>query len=155
MIVSLEELSKVRTDNPQKRIVLACGTFDILHVGHIDYLEWARAQGDLLVVAVPGDNAIKTEKNPRGPIYNELERMRMIDALEVVDNVLLTKRYYSVIKHVAEQLEPEVIAVYKDWLPEYIAELELLFPDVRVEVCTLEKINSSSLIREKIASASQ
>lgn len=150
MIISFERLSEVRSENPQKKIVLACGTFDLLHTGHIDYLEWAHAQGDLLVVSMPSDDAIKNEKNPDGPVNGEYERMRIVDSLRVVDYVVPTKKYYNITKYVGQRLKPNVFAIYKDWPSEYMAELKRLFPTTPIQVCSLQKVNSSSALLQKL-----
>ena len=67
--------------------VLAHGTFDIIHYGHLNYLENAKALGDYLVVLVTSDKLAK--KNGKNPYFNEKIRIRMIESLKVVDEVIL------------------------------------------------------------------
>lgn len=71
------------------KIVLTCGCFDILHPGHIATLEYAKRQGDILVVAVNSDSSVKQNKGEHRPIIGEKDRATVLDALEVVDLVLV------------------------------------------------------------------
>jgi len=64
-----------------KTVVLANGCFDILHVGHVRYLEGARKLGDTLVVAVNSDQSVRAIKGPDRPILNEGERATLVSAL--------------------------------------------------------------------------
>src|SRR5437868_5848659 len=72
-----------------KKIVLANGCFDILHVGHVRYLEGARALGDALVVAINSDRSVRALKGPGRPILNEKERSTLVSALRCVDHVVV------------------------------------------------------------------
>ncbi|MCX7766178.1 MAG: adenylyltransferase/cytidyltransferase family protein, partial [Candidatus Sumerlaeia bacterium] len=68
-----------------KQIVLANGCFDILHGGHISYLEAAKAAGDVLVVAVNSDSSVRQLKDARRPIIPENERVELLSYFECVD----------------------------------------------------------------------
>src|SRR5204862_8127994 len=70
-------------------VVLANGCFDVLHVGHVRYLEGARALGDLLVVAVNSDKQVAALKGPGRPILPEWERAEIVASLEAVDLVTI------------------------------------------------------------------
>src|SRR5260370_10004885 len=72
-----------------KRVVLANGCFDTLHVGHIRYLESARREGDILVVAVNSDSSLRHLKGAGRPILNEQARAQLVAAIRVVDFVLV------------------------------------------------------------------
>jgi rfaE bifunctional protein nucleotidyltransferase chain/domain len=72
-----------------KRVVLTNGVFDVIHVGHIKFLEAAKAKGDYLVVGVNSDRAVSILKGPNRPINHEGDRMTVIAALESVDLVVL------------------------------------------------------------------
>ncbi|MFH0778368.1 MAG: adenylyltransferase/cytidyltransferase family protein [Candidatus Eisenbacteria bacterium] len=84
---SVEELSRIveqlRTQG--KRVVLANGCFDIIHVGHVRYLEAARALGDCLVVGINSDRSAWRLKGEGRPIMGEVERAEIVEALECVD----------------------------------------------------------------------
>lgn len=70
------------------RTVVTFGTFDVLHVGHINILERARALGDRLIVGVSSD-ALNQAKKGRRPVYPEADRLRLIEALRCVDEVFV------------------------------------------------------------------
>lgn len=72
-----------------RRVVLANGCFDLLHVGHVRYLEGARALGDLLIVGVNSDAAVRRLKGPGRPIMPASERAEVLAALRAVDHVVV------------------------------------------------------------------
>jgi D-glycero-beta-D-manno-heptose 1-phosphate adenylyltransferase len=72
-----------------RRVVLANGCFDLLHVGHVRYLEGARALGDLLIVGVNSDAAVRRLKGPGRPLMPASERAEILAALRVVDHVVV------------------------------------------------------------------
>jgi len=72
-----------------KRLVVTNGCFDLLHVGHITYLETARNQGDALLIGVNGDEAVRQLKGPDRPVNEEGDRAAVLAALESVDGVCL------------------------------------------------------------------
>src|SRR5215813_12745163 len=82
-LVELPDLLKGR------KVVLANGCFDILHVGHLRYLQGARALGDVLVVAVNSDTSMRLIKDPGRPILSEDERVALVSALRCVDYVVV------------------------------------------------------------------
>src|SRR6185295_10497260 len=69
----------------KQRLVATNGCFDILHLGHVSYLEAARNQGDALLVAVNGDGSVREIKGPGRPIHSELDRAAVLAALASVD----------------------------------------------------------------------
>jgi D-beta-D-heptose 7-phosphate kinase/D-beta-D-heptose 1-phosphate adenosyltransferase len=69
--------------------VIVNGTFDILHVGHLKLLEYAKSLGDHLTVAIDTDRRIKTKKGQSRPINNEYERKTMLEHLKSVDQVII------------------------------------------------------------------
>jgi glycerol-3-phosphate cytidylyltransferase len=92
----LEMKNKIKTREELKKIVFVLkkrgkivgftsGAFDILHSGHVDYLEKAKKECDILVVGVNSDNSIKEYKDPLKPIINEKDRIKLIAGLEAVD----------------------------------------------------------------------
>jgi D-glycero-beta-D-manno-heptose 1-phosphate adenylyltransferase len=72
-----------------RRLVFTNGCFDVLHVGHVRYLEAARGLGDALMVAINGDESVRTLKGEGRPFNNESERAELVAALESVDHVVI------------------------------------------------------------------
>ena len=81
----LRERERLRADG--KRLVFTNGVFDLLHVGHVRYLEQARALGDVLLVAINSDRTVRELKGPDRPVFNEAERAEILAALRCVDYV--------------------------------------------------------------------
>jgi rfaE bifunctional protein nucleotidyltransferase chain/domain len=90
-ILSLEEALKQRNlwKNENLKVVFTNGCFDILHLGHVDYLEKARLTGDKMIVGLNTDASVSTLKGPNRPINNEYARARILAALQFVDLVVL------------------------------------------------------------------
>ena len=87
-IISLEEF-KAWKDGFQGTVVATKGVFDLLHPGHMEYLEEASELGDALVIALNSDASVKLLKGSQRPIISELERAYMLAALEYVDKVII------------------------------------------------------------------
>jgi rfaE bifunctional protein nucleotidyltransferase chain/domain len=89
-IKTAQELSAIRDafDEDGRRLVFTNGCFDLLHVGHVRYLQAARALGDALVVAVNGDESVRSLKGPGRPINNEADRAEILANLACVDFVV-------------------------------------------------------------------
>jgi D-glycero-beta-D-manno-heptose 1-phosphate adenylyltransferase len=90
-IVDIEEVARRSTElrAAGKKLVATNGCFDLLHVGHVRYLQAARALGDALVVGVNGDDSARELKGPGRPLNNEKERAEVLAALECVDLVTI------------------------------------------------------------------
>ena len=105
---SLEELAAIRAalEEQGRRLVFTNGCFDLLHVGHVRYLQEARALGDALLVALNGDESVRVLKGPTRPINNEQDRAEVLAALACVDFVTLfhTPRVTEVIRAVRPHL---------------------------------------------------
>ena len=72
-----------------RRLVFTNGCFDLLHVGHVRYLQAARALGDALLVAINGDGSVRALKGDGRPVNGEAERAELVAALECVDQVVI------------------------------------------------------------------
>lgn len=91
--------------------VLASGVFDILHPGHLFYLNEAKQLGDHLTVVVTADS--HAEKTKRKPVHSEADRARLVKALEVVDEVLIGAEPYDLVA-TTRQADPDIIALGHD-----------------------------------------
>jgi rfaE bifunctional protein nucleotidyltransferase chain/domain len=103
-----------------KKVVLANGCFDILHVGHLRYLQGARALGDVLVVAINSDRSVRAIKDSGRPILNEQERCALVSALECVDYVALFDE--PDVSRVIQLLRPQIQAKGTDYTEDTVPE---------------------------------
>jgi len=95
-----------------KVFVFTNGCFDILHLGHVEYLAFARRQGDLLAVGVNSDRSIRELKGPSRPVIRQEDRVAILAALEAVDYVAVFDELH-VDKLIAELL-PDVLVMGQD-----------------------------------------
>jgi len=95
-----------------KSIVLAGGCFDILHIGHITFLESARSAGDALFIILEADESIKKLKGEDRPINNQEDRAKILAALEAIDQVVLLRPHLKDHDYdeLIAQLKPAIIA---------------------------------------------
>lgn len=119
---SLQELQRIldQCRGEGKRIVLANGCFDLLHVGHVRYLQAARALGDVLVVALNSDASVRALKGEGRPLMNEEERAEILASLEGVD-FLVTFSDLTVAP-LLNELKPDVHAKGTDYTEETVPE---------------------------------
>lgn len=108
----------------EKKIVFTNGCFDILHLGHIDYLSKAKDLGKILIVGVNSDNSVRRIKGKNRPITNELSRSTIIASLHFVDAVVLFDEDtpYELIKLV----QPDVLVKGSDYKPEEIVGYDIV-----------------------------
>ena len=105
-----------------KRIVLANGCFDILHAGHVRYLEGAAGEGDCLIVAVNDDAATRRLKGNSRPVMHDVDRAEILAALRCVDYVLIFPDL--TVDRVIRELKPDIHAKGTDYTIENVPELE-------------------------------
>ncbi len=103
-----------------QKIVLANGCFDTLHVGHTRYLQGARREGDILVVAVNSDASVCNLKGPGRPILPETARAALVGALRAVDHVVVFSE--SNVEALLAELRPDVHAKGTDYTAENVPE---------------------------------
>lgn len=105
-------------------LVLANGCFDVLHVGHVRYLEGARALGDLLVVAINSDKQVAALKGEGRPIMAERERAEIVAALAAVD--LVTVFDEPTVESLLLALRPEIHAKGTDYTEDTLPERDVV-----------------------------
>ena len=116
-----ELLAAVRSDRPERtRIALANGLFDLLHVGHVRYLEAAKREGDVLVVAINSDASARKLKGPGRPIVPESERAELVAALGCVDYVTIFDE--PTVEPLIRALAPVVHCKGTDYTPDTVPE---------------------------------
>ncbi len=118
----LEDLPRLRAEASAagRTVALANGIFDLFHVGHVRYLQGAKALADVLVVAVNGDASARLNKGPGRPVVPEAERAEIVAALACVDHVVVfdSKDVVPIIR----ALRPDVHVKGTDYTPETIPE---------------------------------
>jgi len=141
----------------KRRIVLASGTFDLLHLGHVMYLEEAKKAGGQsaeLIVIVARDNTVERRRRTK-PIIPENQRRALVASLKVVDEAILGYEDFDVGK-VIERIKPDVIALGYDrgdveqTVRKYIKEKGLTIKVAKVGKFEENELNSSSKIKQKI-----
>lgn len=136
-IVSAEELAAISENlrTAGKKLAATNGCFDLLHVGHVRYLEAARALGDALVVGINGDASVKALKGKDRPFNNERDRAEIIAALDSVDYVTIFPEERAV--RFLEKARPAIYVKGGDYRPETLnseerAVLEELGAQIRI-----------------------
>jgi rfaE bifunctional protein nucleotidyltransferase chain/domain len=153
-IVSRENLRTLLAATRQhgQRIVLANGVFDTLHVGHARYLAGAKAEGDLLVVAVNSDSSVRPLKGPNRPILDEQARALLVAALHDVDYVVIFPE--PNVELLLDELRPDVHAKGTDYtadsVPERAAAARL---GIRVAIVGDPKAHSTRSLLDAIRKA--
>lgn len=121
-VKTLEEMKKIVADARRagKRVVFANGCFDMLHGGHISYLESAKSQGDLLIVGVNSDVSMKKIKGEKRPIYPQEERLEILAAIGCIDYLILFDEESC--DQLLRELRPDVHAKGTDYTRETVPE---------------------------------
>ena len=125
-IKTKEELHRIVEELKKrgKRIVFTNGCFDLLHLGHIRYLEEARGLGDLLVVGVNSDRSVQALKGPKRPILPEEERAEILSSLGSIDYVTVFDELTPL--ELISSLLPHVLVKGGDWTKENIVGKEVV-----------------------------
>jgi D-beta-D-heptose 7-phosphate kinase/D-beta-D-heptose 1-phosphate adenosyltransferase len=114
-----------------KKLVFTNGCFDLLHPGHIQSLEAARALGDALVVAINTDRSVRANKGAGRPVINQEERAELLDALEAVDYITFFDEPTP--RDLIAALVPDVLVKGADWGEgEVVGEREVVAAGGRV-----------------------
>lgn len=125
-IVTMERLQQIAAAERAagRTLALANGCFDILHVGHVRYLEGARAQADRLIVAVNDDEAVARLKGPGRPIMPARDRAALVAALRAVDYVVIFSGL--TVAELLRTLRPDVHCKGTDYTPETVPERDVV-----------------------------
>jgi FAD synthetase len=141
----------------KRKIVLASGVFDLLHLGHVKFLEEAKKAGGKnaeLIVIVARDGTVESRKGKK-PIMPENQRRALVESLKVVDEAILGYENFD-IGGVIEKIKPDVIAVGYDQdgmektVKKYLEEHGLKIKVVRIGKFSEDELDSSSKIKQKI-----
>ena len=132
-----------------QRIVFTNGCFDIVHLGHIDYLEKARALGDRLVLGLNTDASVSRIKGPLRPVVNEYARSRMMAAMAFIDLVVLFDEPTP--KELIEAIQPDILVKGDDYTVATIVGADFVLANGgTVETIPLVKGYSTTSLIERI-----
>ncbi|MBK9733550.1 MAG: D-glycero-beta-D-manno-heptose 1-phosphate adenylyltransferase [Saprospiraceae bacterium] len=101
-----------------KKIVFTNGCFDLIHIGHVLYLEEARSLGDILVIGVNSDGSVSRLKGPNRPIQDAYNRTHILAAMESVDMVILFDADDPL--ELIQAIKPDILVKGGDWRPDQI-----------------------------------
>jgi D-beta-D-heptose 7-phosphate kinase/D-beta-D-heptose 1-phosphate adenosyltransferase len=133
------------------RIVFTNGVFDVLHSGHVRYLQHARSLGGALIVGVNADASVRRNKGPARPINPESERAEVIAALEVVEAVVVFGE--DTPAEIIRLVQPDVLVKGADWPPDQIVGRDTVEArGGQVILVAVEQGYSTSSIVEKVRS---
>jgi FAD synthetase len=142
---------------PRKKVVLASGVFDLLHLGHVRFLEEAKQAGGenaKLVVIIARDSTVEKTKGKK-PIMSEEQRCILVESLKVVDKAILGFEGFD-IGEVIDEIKPDIIALGYDQtemetaIQTYITMHQLPIEVVRIGKFGKNALDSSSKIKQKI-----
>ncbi len=152
-LVSLVQLTTIvnQARSNRKKIVWTNGCFDIIHAGHVDYLERSKAYGDLLVVGLNSDESVKKLKGDNRPVFSEMDRAKVLCSIIFVDYVIIFS-HTSPIKMI-DLLKPDYYIKGGDYTIDTIDQDERkVVEGYGGEIMLLPMVEgvSSSIIVEKI-----
>jgi D-glycero-beta-D-manno-heptose 1-phosphate adenylyltransferase len=137
-----------------KTVVFTNGVFDLLHPGHVRYLETARSLGDALIVGVNADASVRRNKGPSRPVTPEGERAEVLAALASVDAVVIFPE--DTPAEIVSALQPDILVKGADWPADQIVGRDTVEArGGRVVLVPVEAGHSTSTIVERVRQASR
>jgi rfaE bifunctional protein nucleotidyltransferase chain/domain len=147
--VALKAVNQAQSEG--KKVVFTNGCFDIVHLGHVDYLEKARNLGGFLVVGINSDASVSRIKGPERPVVEEKSRTRVMASFGFVDAVVVFDQPTPL--ELIEYLRPDILTKGQDYLPENIVGAKFVLENGgKVETIPLVEGFSTSRIVNKINS---
>lgn len=143
MVVKYNELDKLidLLKSASKKIVLTNGAFDLVHKGHVTYLNKAKEYGDILIVGINSDASIKEYKSPLRPIIDEENRQMLIDNLKAVDFTVIFNDKTAT--NLIEKVKPDIYIKGGDYTLDNLPEKNIL-----------EKLNTETVFVKMVANSS-
>lgn len=152
-IYSLPEIKKFKLPElKDKTLILTNGCFDLLHIGHVQYLKAAKKLGDVLLVAVNSDNSVRKLKGEGRPIIPLKERLEVLAALEAVD--LVTSFSAVTCEKVIDNIRPDIYVKGGDYTRDTLPESEIVSQvGAKLEFINIDENQSTTKIIKKIISS--
>lgn len=143
IVKSRSEIKKIRLELKKqgKKVVFTNGCFDLIHVGHIDYIIKAKALGDVLILGLNSDESVKRIKGDKRPIINEEERAFIMSSLKPVDFVTFFEE--DTPAEIINDLIPDILVKGSDWPIDKIVGREVVESNGG-EVKTIEFVHTQS-----------
>ena len=147
-IISIEDLKKniKKLKSKNKKIILCHGVFDLLHIGHIKYFKEAKSNGDKLIVSVTSDEHVN--KGPNRPAFNSQQRLESIEALDVVDYVVLSS-FPSAI-NIIKEVKPDIYCKG----PDYKNSKGDITGEIKNEIRTVKLLGGKTIFTSDITFSS-
>ncbi len=143
----VRRIEKISEHKPNT-VVFTNGIFDVLHTGHIELLKWSKGLGDKLIVGINSDRAAKELKGPDRPINNEEDRKKVLESLNVVDQVIIFDDTETV--NILEKLKPNILVKGGEWTSEEVRKRDKVSEEIDVKVFPLIPNYSTTDILKKI-----
>ena len=153
MIIDRKEIRALvdKIHSEGKTVVATNGCFDILHVGHVRYLEKTKSFADVSIILLNSDKSVKSIKGPFRPINNENDRAEILSALRCVDYVVLFDEDSP--KNLLDEMKPDVYTKGADYTMETLPEADIMRKNnTRVEFIDFVKGKSTTGIIYKVRS---
>jgi rfaE bifunctional protein nucleotidyltransferase chain/domain len=135
----------------QKKVVFTNGVFDILHVGHIELLKYAKSLGGKLVVGINSDRTTKILKGKERPINNEEGRKKVLESIRYVDRVVIFDDTQTI--NIIDEIKPDIVVKGGEWTAEEVRKRDKIPGDIEVKICPLVKDYSTTNTIKKIKEA--
>ena len=132
-----------------KKIVFTNGCFDIIHAGHVEYLQEAAGLGDVLIIGLNSDKSVKRLKGKSRPINSQVDRAKVLSGLETVSYIVIFNddTPYMLIDHI----KPDVLVKGGDWKPDEIVGADIVLANGgSVRSLSYKEGNSTSSIINKM-----
>ena len=107
-----------KLSNEKKSVVFTNGVFDILHTGHIELIKFSKSLGDKLIVAINSDESVRAVKGPDRPVNRQLDRKKVLEAIEEVDEVVIFEQTDT--KQIMSKLNPSIVVKGGEWTADEV-----------------------------------
>lgn len=135
----LQTIQKLKEDS--KKIVFTNGCFDIIHAGHVDYLEKAKSLGDFLVVGLNSDSSVRRLKGQDRPVNPQDQRKKVLEGLRAVDMVVIFEE--DTPERLIKEIKPDILVKGGDWEIQNIVGADFVM-SYGGKVCTIDFVYDTS-----------